>query len=142
MGASRVCQGPMSAASTGNGSTTAPSPGRPDSLIWKCFAPRGHSRKRRNAIGTSRAMDRSGLSMTCTCTCGWVELPELPHSAIGCPAVTFCRSPCEWSRPQMHKGDERAAVAHCDDQIVAGDRTHSLPEPRHLAQRVGHQGQR
>jgi hypothetical protein len=48
-----------SAASSCNGSTTAPSPGRPSSLIWGCFAPRGHSRKRRNAIGTPRAIDRS-----------------------------------------------------------------------------------
>jgi hypothetical protein len=41
----------------------------------------------------------------------------------------------------MRKGDELGAVPQRNDQVVAGDRTHSLPEPRGLAQRVWHQAQ-
>ena len=56
--------------------------------MWDSFAPRGHSRNRSNVIGTPCASEGSGLSMTWTCTCGCVELPELPQLAIGCPTVT------------------------------------------------------
>ena len=41
----------------------------------------------------------------------------------------------------MDERNEYAGVTEGDDQIVAGDRTHSLPEPRQLAQRVRHEGQ-
>ena len=48
----------------------------------------------------------------------------------------------DYSIPQLNGLDlSHALVPQRDDQIVAGDRTHSLPEPSRLAQRIRHQGQ-
>ncbi len=41
----------------------------------------------------------------------------------------------------MHQSNEYVLVTLRDDQIVGGDRTHSLPQPHQLAQRIWHQGQ-
>jgi len=40
-------------------------------------------------MGRPRATDRSELSMTCMCTCGWVEFPELPQFATCSPSTPF-----------------------------------------------------
>jgi hypothetical protein len=42
---------------------------------------------------------------------------------------------------QVHESNEYAFVTHRDDQIVASDRSHSLPKPCRLAQRIWHQSQ-
>ena len=40
----------------------------------------------------------------------------------------------------MHQSNEYVLVT-LRDQVVAGDRTHPLPQPHQLAQRIWHQGQ-
>jgi hypothetical protein len=125
-----------SAASSCNGSTTAPSPGRPSSLIWGCFAPRGHSRKRRNAIGTPRAIDRSVHDFHLHVRLRRVARAAIVGDRLPCGHLLAWRR--EWSRPQMHQSNEYVLVTLRDDQVVAGDRTHSLPGgapagPTHMA---------
>ena len=82
---------------------------------------RGHSRYRSNVIGTPCARDGSGLSVTWTCTCGWVELPELPHSPSAVPPPPRRRRATPRIRSAVGQGDEVVAVAQRDGHVVAGD---------------------
>src|SRR6478735_9371097 len=73
-GPPRTCRRtPFLLSSPGQAATTAPFRGSPPA----------------NETGTAEACPGSAESMACTCTCGSVLLPELPHSPTGSPHPTI-----------------------------------------------------
>ncbi len=67
--------------------------------------------------------------MTCTCTCGWVVFPELPHAASSWPTVTSSPGLTRIEPAQVCQDHVGAVLLQREDQVVADDRAQPPAKP-------------